>query len=250
LVETAPAASDIVSVPALAASLRGWRIRDPFSPVDGALEIHALAPMYRLSAGTVVEETHAATQVAGEVAERLRRLTRAYGEWRVFEPGPYFDLSPAQVSLLTRVVERASTVHVVFFVDALLPAFQAVQRYAAQVAMATGSAEQDETIHATLTGHWRRMLDVIEAARTHLSDDISFLAFSGAAEEQERWMRSQRSGRIDPVAPWSSLERSAVPTLTLSVDFPMPAFRQPGRKRRLLRMWQRLYGQTQDHNMR
>jgi hypothetical protein len=142
-------------------------------------------------------------------------------------------------------VERAATVHVTFCLDVLLPAFQNVHAYAAQVAMTTGSAEQDETIYTTLTAHWQRMLTVIGAARHHLHQDIGFLALNGASEQQERWIRVQRT-KQGLAAPWASLERSATPTLTLSIDFPLPAFRQPGRKRRLMRTWQRLYGYTPD----
>jgi hypothetical protein len=39
--------------------------------------------------------------------------------------------------------------------------------------------------------------------------------------------------------PWHSGGRLALPTLTLAVDFPLPAFRQPGRLRRLRRSRQR-----------
>lgn len=218
--------------------------------------------MYRLKPGSVTEEAHAAVQLAGEVAERMRRLPRAYGEWRIFEPGPYFDLTPAQVALLTRIVERAATVHVVFFLDALLPAFQAVHAYAAQMAMAMGSTEQDEMIYATLAARWQRMLGVVDAARRHLHDDIRFLALNGAKEEQERWLGTQylrqnlkqnlKQDMLDiqqnmlAAAPWASPERSS--TLTLSIDFPLPAFRQPGRKRRLRRTWQRLYGDASERS--
>lgn len=221
-------------------------MRDPLPLLTDAPTVRALAPMYRLKPGSVAEEAHAAAQLVSEVAERLRRLPRAYGEWRTFEPGPYFDLSPAQVALLTRLVERAATVHVVFFLDALLPAFQAVQSCAAQAALTTGSAEQDEMIYTTLTAHWQHMLDVINIARHHLHHDINFLALNSASEEQERWIRTNRSEQTNFTIPWASLERSATPTLTLSIDFPLPAFRQPGRKRRLMRTWQRLYGQTLD----
>lgn len=212
--------------------------------------MRSLAPMYRLKPGSVAEEAQNAAQLVGEVAERLRRLPRAYGEWRTFEPGPYLDLTPPQLLLLTRLVERAATVHVVFCLDALLPAFQSVLTYAAQMALTAGSAEQDEMIYTTLTAHWQRMLDVIDATRNHLRHDIGYLALNGANEEQERWLRTKSTAPSDFVAPWTSLERSAAPTLTLSIDFPLPAFRQPGRKRRLMRTWQRLYGEAHGRSAR
>lgn len=255
--------SAIVSAPALAAALQSWRLYEPFPPWHEALAPHALPPMYRLPAGSVADEVQSATRLVGEVAERLRRLKRAYGEWRVFEPGPYFDLTPMQVALLTRVVERAATVHVIFFVDALLPTFQTVHRYAytahrytahryatQQIAVETSGAEHDETIYTTLAGHWQHMLEVINGVRAELRRDIGFLAFSGAVEEQARWERVLPGSSRNPATPWASTPASALPTLTLSVDFPMPAFRQPGRKRRLMRTWQRLYHQRASRTIR
>jgi len=242
LIETRTVISAIPSVPALAVALHRWRQRVPLPPVDEALTPPALAPMYRLSAGSVAEEARAAAQLTGEVAERLRRLTRAYGEWRVFEPGPYFDLTPRQVELLTHIVERASTVHVVFYVDALLPAFQAVQNYAAQVAPHAGSVEHIETVHETLLERWRRLLEVIDGARAHLAEDVNFLGLSGARKEQERWLPMQHLAGLNGSADWLLAGRRTLPTLTLTLDFPLPAFRQPGRKRRLMRTWRRLYG--------
>lgn len=198
--------------------------------------------MYRLPAGAVAGEAHDAAQLAAEVAERLRRLARAYGEWPLFEPGPYFDLTPAQVATLTRVAERVATVHVVVYLDALLPAFRTVTTFAASTPAHVGSAEQSEMVYTTLTAHWERMLEVVHAARLHLRDNISFLAHNGAAEEQERWRGVQRGGAGDAVGPWWAMDRHAAPTLTLSIEFPLPAYRQPGRTRRLRRTWQRRYG--------
>ena len=242
--ETTTASPALVSAPALAAALQQWRPHNPLPPWDEALAQHTLAPMYRLSASSIVDEIQSATRLVGEVTERLRRLARAYGEWRVFEPGPYFDLTPAQVALLTRVVERAATVHVVFFVDVLLPSFQAAYQTAARMSLSVNaSAEQHEMIYATLTGHWQRMLEIIDGTRTEMQHDISFLAFNGAAEEQARWAHVSPNTITGSTAPWALTPASALPTLTLAVDFPLPAFRQPGRKRRLMRTWQRLYRQ-------
>lgn len=229
-------------MPALALALHRWRQRVSPPPVDEALKPPALAPMYRLSAGSVAEEARTAAQLTAEVAERMRRLTRAYGEWRVFEPGPYFDLTPRQVELLTHIVERVSTVHVVFHIDVLLPAFQAVQNYAAQMAPNTGSVEQIEMIHETLLERWRRLLEVIDGARIHLAEDVNFLGLSGAREEQERWLPIEHVASLNGSADWLLAGRRTLPSLTLSIDFPLPAFRQPGRKRRLRRAWRRLYG--------
>ncbi len=198
--------------------------------------------MYRLGAGSLEAEAQAAAQLVTEVAERLRRLKRAYGEWHTFEPGPYFDLTPAQVALLTRVTERVATVHVLFYVDALLPAFQAVQLYAARFPAHHGSTEQSDMVYTTLASHWRRMLEVVTATQQRLRHDIGFLALSAAAEERERWTPAQRLTGAASDAPWCVQRRSDLPSLTLSIDFPLPAYRQPGRKRRLRRTWQRRFG--------
>lgn len=198
--------------------------------------------MYRLAAGSVDAEAQAAAQLVTEVAERLRRLKRAYGEWRIFEPGPYFDLTPAQVALLTRVNERVATVHVVFYVDALLPAFQATQMYAARFAPNFGSAEHSHTVVTTLASHWQHMLAVVDSIHQRLRHDIDFLALNAAAEEQERWAATQRLNVGGNGQPWSWATNHRLPSLTLSIEFPLPAYRQPGRKRRLRRTWQRRFG--------
>jgi len=231
-----------VSIPALAAALCAWQSGAPITPIGAVLQSRLLAPMYRLPAGSIDVESHAAAQLVSEVAERLRRLQRAYGEWRTFEPGPYFDLTPAQVNLLTRVTERVATVHVVFYVDALLPTFQATQAYAARFAVYCGSAEHSDTVTATLASHWRRMLATVEAVHARLRHDIDFLALSAAAEEQERWIAHQRLVGASNDQPWGAPGNHRLPSLTLSIEFPLPAYRQPGRKRRLRRTWQRRFG--------
>jgi len=232
----------VASIPALAAALCTWQTGAHVPSYAAALQPRTLAPMYRLSASSVAAEAHAAAQVVTEVAERLRRLKRAYGEWHSFEPGPYFDLTPAQVALLTRVTERVATVHVLFYVDALLPAFQSVQLYAARFPAYHGSTEQRDMVYTTLTGHWNRMLEVVTATQQRLRHDIDFLALNAAAEEQERWAPAQRLTGAGGDTPWCVQRRGGLPSLTLSIDFPLPAYRQPGRKRRLRRTWQRRFG--------
>lgn len=231
-----------VSIPALAAALCAWQRGAPVTPIGEVLQPRLLAPLYRLPAGGIDVESHAAAQLVSEVAERLRRLQHAYGEWRTFEPGPYFDLTPTQASLLTRVTERVATVNVVFYVDALLPAFQATQAYAARFAAYCGSAEHSDTVAATLASHWRRMLAIVEAVHARLRQDIDFLALSAAAEEQEHWIARQRLSETGNDQPWCARGNHRLPSLTLSIEFPLPAYRQPERKRRLRRIWQRRFG--------
>jgi len=235
-----------VSIPALAAALCAWQRGAPVIASAEALQSPLLAPMYRLATGSLDAEAHAAAQLVSEVAERLRRLPRAYGEWRTFEPGPYFDLTPAQVRLLTRVTERVATVHVIFYVDALLPAFQATQSYAARFAVNSGSAEHSDMVSATLASHWRRMVAIVDAARARLRHDVDFLALSAASGEQERWAARQRLSETSSGWPWCAKKDHRFPSLTLSIDFPLPAYRQPGRKQRLRRTWQRRFGMPAD----
>lgn len=231
-----------VSIPALAAALCAWQSGAPITPIGAVLQSRLLAPMYRLPAGSIDVESHAAAQLVSEVAERLRRLRRAYGEWHTFEPSPYFDLTPTQTALLTRVTERVTTVHVTFYVDALLPAFQNVQLYAARFPAHTGSTEHSDMIYTTLASHWQRMLAVVDAVQQRLRHDIDFLALSAAAEEQERWIAHRHLAGASNDQPWGAQGNHRLPSLTLSIEFPLPAYRQPGRKRRLRRTWQRRFG--------
>ena len=193
--------------------------------------------MYRLVAGSVADEAHAAAQLVNEVGERMRRLAGAYGEWHLFEPGPYFDLSPAQVARLIHLSERVATVHAVFYVDPLLPAFQDTHALAV-ASLRPALAGVDAGGVEALVERWRRMVAVVDLARRHLSEDIAFLSLNAGIDEQERW------ARLAPVVaergtPWHASGRLALPSLTLAVDFPLPAFRQPGRLRRLRRSRQR-----------
>jgi len=193
--------------------------------------------MYRLAPGSVEEEAHAAAMLVGAVGERMQRLTQAYGEWQFFEPVPYFDLAPAQVERLTHISERVSTVHAVFFVDPLLPAFQSVY----DCAIATfqpnpaglKAGRLDELIE-----RWRRLIAVLHLSRRHLSEDVAFLSLNAGIEEQERWA-AVAPRRPDRDTPWHTTGRLMLPTLTLAVEFPLPAFRQSGRLRRLRRSHQR-----------
>src|SRR4029079_18100240 len=83
-----------------------------------------LVPMYQVPDGADGEEAVAAAHVVSAISERLRRLATAYAEWDTFDAPAYFDLSEAHSADMVRLVERVSTVHVVFFADLLLPSFQ------------------------------------------------------------------------------------------------------------------------------
>jgi hypothetical protein len=245
---TALLTSTLQSVPALGAALRGMDKRAFHSPefsVGFSLNRpDALVPMYQISNQSVAQEAEMAAYVVSNIAERLRRLGMAYGEWDTFDAPAYFDLSVSQTAQLVKLIERVNTVHVVFFADLLLPAFQrAVAAWIQEFAPLYQQRYQEPTIgqrffqqiQPQMVDDWRYLLTVIQQARAILDDDVGFLATNGAQEERERWRRWWQT------APAAGLDAalmpalSQVPTLTLSFDFPLPASRQPDRLRRLRR---------------
>jgi hypothetical protein len=228
-----------VSVPALAAALRNLERTAPLAVFPPDFELRALAPMYRVAEHSAQEEGQDAARLAVELAERLRRLRTAYGEWPVFEPSPYFDLTAVQTTALVRIAERVATVHVVFFVDALLPSFRRLVDYSAQTmqpAMLAGTVSPD--LRFELLQRWQYLQAVLAHAHTQVREDVGYLAANGADDERARW-RTHWQQPATALLPRELLpELAGVPTLTLGVDFPLPAFRQPGRLRRLRRAWE------------
>lgn len=230
----------IFSTPALAATLRTLGSIDSPPTIPAVLEPHLLTPMYRVSGGTVQQEAASAAHLASDVAERLRRLAAAYGEWRTFEPEPYFDLYGEQAQLLVRISERVSTVHVTFYVDALLPSFQAaVDWLALELAPARFQNGAYGRAQVVMSERWLRLLAVLQTAREHLANDAGFLAANGSGEERSRWRNAWQAPPPPGLDPTLLSPLAETPTLTLSMDFPLPAYRQPGRLRRLRRAQQR-----------
>lgn len=243
------------SAPALAAAIRCTDQRR--LPVSTARLLHAeqLPPVYRIETGDQEQEVAAAVQTVAIVADKLRRLTAAYGEWDAFDAPAFFDLYAEQAGLLVHIVERVSTVHVVFYADLLLPSFRRAEETWAteffpgyQAAHPLQSRTDRRTSYGDhyfeidapkLIAYWQRLVDVIHAARRTLTGDIGFLAASGGSEERSRWQsawtRPPAVGLDEQLQP----DLQAIPTLTLSMNFPLPAHRQPGRLRRLRRMWRR-----------
>jgi hypothetical protein len=232
----------INSTPALAAAIR---------TMDGAKwapacipDLHgaALVPMYQVQANSGCAEAEAAAAATINVIERLRRLPAAYGEWSIFDAPAYFDLTVPQCDSLLRVVERVRTVHVVFFVDWLLPSLrQAATDWLREFvpAYAERRREVADIVHfyrdvqPAMVEQWRELTTVIQQARAILSEDVGFWVANGAQEERERWQRWW--GRPPAAGLDSALtpNLSQVPTLTLTMDFPLPTHRQPDRFRRL-----------------
>lgn len=249
----------IVSAPALAAAIRRTHKR---MELPGAmrpfLRRNSVVPMYHVSAGpdgvqpsvqSVQHEAQSAATMLMAVAERLRRLRAAYGAWRDFDAPAYFDLTEAQSDRLVQISERVTMVHVTFYADALLPSFQQAEAFWQETFrpdymglrnhLRAGDRPLEPVMHFAdrsqpqMLDHWRRLVAVIQATRALLSDEIGFWATNGSSDERARW---RWAWAIDP-APGlhanllPTLART--PTLTLVIDFPLPPYRQPGRRRRL-----------------
>jgi hypothetical protein len=258
----------ISSAPGLAAVLRrSHRWLELPSPLRTLLRGDPLVQMYRVPAEhgetllPVEEEAQAAAHVLLAVADRLRRLSNAYGEWREFDPSAYFDLTDPQAARLVRVVERVTTVHVTFFADLLLPSFQVAEAYwqeqyrrhyrALRAELQHGPAETVqlpngrlppapvmdfvETVQPQMVAHWRRLLAVLRQTRGLVSEELGFWAAGGGGDERARWRWAWQAPPPPGVDPALLPDLADVPTLTLAVDFPLPAARQPGRLRRLRR---------------
>jgi hypothetical protein len=226
-------------MPSLAATLRTLGGAANPLPVPAVLEPHLLTPMYRVQHGAVEQEAASAARLVSDLAERLRRLASAYGEWQEFEIEPYFDLYGEQAALLVHVSERVSTVHVTFYADAVLPAFQAAVDYLAlNLAPARFQTGAYTAAQAAMSAHWLRLMDVVQKTREHLAHDAGFLASNGVLEERNRWRSAWQTATPDGLLPVLCPPLGETPTLTLSIEFPLPAYRQPGRLRRLRRAQQ------------
>lgn len=244
------------SIPALAAILRRAHRLDgqtglpahlpdslpTASPVQG--RDRALVPMYCIAPSSPEPSAEAAAtaQVVVTVADRLRRLTRAYGEWTDFDAQAYFDLTPRQAAGLLEITERVTSVHLTFFIDALLPSFRSGLDYWRNhfqpgylfTRQDPRPAFFNET-QPEMVARWQRLLAVTHHTRRLLADDPAFWAMNAANDERLRYRWAWR-GRPAPGIDSALLPRlTDVPTLTLSIDFPLPAYRQPGRLRRLRR---------------
>jgi len=248
-------AAPIRSLPGLAAGIRQTdRFALPVS-VAALFERKPLVPVYQVADGTVEREISAAAETIVVVADKLRRLIGAYGEWRSFDAPAYFDIYPEQTALLLHISERVTTVHVTFYADLLLPSFRRAERIwaeeffpayqAARPFARTGKRSSVYREHFVamdqpkLLAYWERLWAVVRGARQILSDDIGFLASSGGSDERNRWRSAW------PLHPAAGLDERLlpplenVPTVTLTMTFPLPIHRQSGRIRRLRRMWER-----------
>lgn len=231
----------VPSMPALAAALRTMG-HTQFTAEPLGSTLLELVPMYRIGAADVDTESEAASRVIGEIVERMRRLTDAYGEWQHFDISAYFDLTKSQTARLVRISERVSTVHVIFYTDLLLPTFQQtvhfwarhfVPAYQQMPQRATDYQDFFTVVQPAMIEHWQRLFTVITQTRRLLLEDVSFLAASGVQEERMRWRHWWDSAPVPGLDTRLLPEWGQIPTLTLSLDFPLPSHRQPHRLRRL-----------------
>ena len=245
----------IGSTPALAAAIRRThkRMEVPGS-MRALLRHNPIVPVYQVSPGSagnhsVQHEAQSAANMLMAVAERLRRLRAAYGAWRHFDAAAYFDLTEPQLNRLVQVSERVTMVHVVFCADALLPSFQASEAFCQESfrpdylelrshlrngerplepVMAFADRSQPQMIE-----HWQRLVATIRATRALLDNEISFWASNGSGEERARWRWAWTGEAAPGIAAELTPALAKIPTLTLATDFPLPTYRQPGRRRRL-----------------
>lgn len=236
------------STPAFAAALRTMTpthfARCPLGETP-----NELAPMYRVNGGNRDgSEVEAAAHVVSEVVDRMRRLSDAYGEWAHFDSPAYFDLSSSQAACLLRVSERVTTVHVTFYADLLLPSFQQLLAYWSETFVPAYDARNQDVdtyqtfltlVQPALVDQWQQALTVTMQTRRLLLGDVSFLAINGGQEERTRWRQWWDRPVAPGLDPRLTPALNQLPTLTLSLDFPLPAHRQPHRLRRLRRSRER-----------
>jgi hypothetical protein len=254
----------IGSTPALAAAIRRTHKRMEIPGSMRALLRHnPVVQMYHVSSGqgqnhagnSVESEAQSAAHMLMAVADRLRRLRAAYGAWRHFDTCAYFDLTEPQSDRLVQISERVTMVHVVFYADALLPSFQIAETFwqedfrpryldlrthlrqgnqptAPVLAFADDSQPQ-------MLAYWQRLLAVIRATRALLDNEIGFWASNGSSDERARWRWAWASDPAPGIDAGLLPPLAQTPTLTLAIDFPLPTYRQPGRRRRLMEQSER-----------
>lgn len=244
----------IRSIPSLAAALRETEKRSQPKVSTESFGAAALVPMYSVGAGSASEEAASVAHVVTDISERLRRMGAAYGEWDTFDGSAYFDIETAQCEWLLKIVERVSTVYIVFCADLLLPSFRSAESFWAekfypayhairstdsQLALRQADsgdfADFFETVQPEMTQRWRHAIDVANQARQLLIDDIGYMATNGSQEERLRhrlaWQQSAAPNLDVDLLP----ALQTIPSLTLSFEFMLPAHRQPERLQRLRR---------------
>ena len=242
------------SVPALAAKMRQIdRCPLPASYTE-IFNTRPLSPAYVVQNHVGAREVQTAVTTIAQVADKLRRMTKAYGEWQEFDIPAFFDLWPEHAPRLVHVEERVSTVNVTFFADLLLPSFQRAEQYWAQeffAAYQTARPPLNSTAESSsftahflefeqpkMRAYWEKLITVMAETRRALWNDIDFLAATAGGEEKAHWQWAWRDSAPPGLDRCLLPPLQQLPTLTLGVEFPLPASRQPGRVRRLRRIWE------------
>lgn len=243
------------SIPGLATALRHTDRQVLPLSTAAQLQEQALVPLYQVEGVEMDAEVQSAVHTISLLADKLRRMASAYGEWQIFDIPAFFDLYPSQVNLLMDLSERATMVHTYLYADLLLPSFQRSERYWAEEFFPAYHAAHPlevrtdkrnvytdqffDIIQPKMIAYWERTLAVVKGVRYGLSEDIGFLAAAGGSEERVRWQRRQAAGTAAGLDGSLLAPIANLPTLTLSISFPLPSHRQPGRLRRLRRIWRR-----------
>ena len=245
---------EVRSVPALAAKMR--QIDTCAMPVSYTeiFNRRSLSPAYLVQNHVGAREVQTAVTTIAQIADKLRRMSRAYGEWQEFDVPAFFDLWPEHAPHLVHVEERVSTVNVTFFADLLLPSFQRAEQYwareffpayqTARPPLNTSADSSSFTAHfldfeqPKMQAYWDKLIDVMGDTRRALWNDIDFLAATAGGEEKTHWMWAWQCKAAPGLDSRLLPPLQHLPTLTLGVEFPLPASRQPGRVRRLRRTWE------------
>lgn len=239
----------LTSVLALAVAMRALNCTPAAETLHDLHTHESVVPLYAVSGGSIADEAASAVQALEDISDRMRRLHDAYGEWREFDAGAYFDLSYAQTRRLVRVSERVSTVHVTFYADLLLPSFRAAEHHwyycfcpsharmlhALRTHTEPADAVDDFTQHAQpeMIRLWTHLHDVMQHAYAQIQGESVQLYAYLCNEERARWTQLWQRRRASAIDPLLVADVERLPTLTLSTEFPLPASRQPGRLRRL-----------------
>ena len=157
---------------------------------------------------------------AAVLAERLRRLPRAYPHWHRFDPAAYFDLHPHQVEAMVRIEALGATLDVTIYADFLSPAFRRAERFwAREFCPAYFAAGERDVFDVHF---WQRILPAmqrrLQEAREEIAlagealfnrGDMTFLSVSAASDE-----RASHQHRIPDEEGLLTLYQD-LPTLTL-----------------------------------
>ena len=92
-----------------------------------------------------------------------------------------------------------------------------------------------EVSQPELAAHWQQLLSTLAYIRFLLRDDPDFWSMSGVVAGTIGVAPGLAGSAGPGLAHALCPPLESVPTLTLAYDFPLPAYRQPGRLRRLRR---------------